>query len=490
MGIETEYGIAGRGAERDPAAMSRLFLSCCRAAVSPGTIWDYSGETPWRDARGFQVEEEMAEIPAAEDNRLLNKILGNGGRLYIDAGHPEYASPECTSARDLVKYERAGDRMLALTLEWAAEELPPETVFTLYKNNSDGKGNSYGCHENYLVSRDVPLSRLSEWLAPFLVTRQIFAGAGKVGCEDGQPDVFYQISQRADFFESLIGLHTMKNRPIMNTRDEPHANPERYRRVHVIVGDSNLCEAASYLKVAATSIVLDMIEHDWLPGRISVSLEDPVAALRQISRDLTCRTELRQEDGKRRTAVHIQREYLLAAWDYYDRYGLDMETKEALRRWGGVLDKLEQEPDMLHRELDWVAKKRLLESLMARWGVDWRHSKIVMADLQYHDIRPEKGLYFALERRGFVDRLLSEDEIQTAVVKAPEDTRAYFRAECLRRFPERIYGASWSSLLFHTGHDTVLKVPLMEPSRGTRELTGELFQRCETADELLDALRA
>ncbi|MBZ0160318.1 MAG: proteasome accessory factor PafA2 family protein, partial [bacterium] len=260
MGTETELGISTRDLSGfDPVANSILLINSHRPFAELRAIWDYTGENPLLDARGFEVSGER-ERPSQQDNRTINKPLRNGGRLYVDGAHPEYSTPECTNARDLVCYEKAGERIFELCLASANLTLPERQRIFIYKNNSDGKGNSYGHHENYLMERRVPFDRIVQGLAPFLVTRLIFAGAGKVGVENGAEPCDFQISQRADFFETFIGLDTMAKRPIINTRDEPHADEEKYRRLHVIVGDSNMSEVATYLKVGTTAIVLAMVE--------------------------------------------------------------------------------------------------------------------------------------------------------------------------------------------------------------------------------------
>jgi len=487
MGTETEFGIAAREAEAlDPVSNSLQLIGHYPALPSPQAIWDYENENPLLDVRGFEVEGER-ERPGPEYNRLLNKLLPNGGRLYVDGAHPEYATPECTNPRELMAFERAGERVLADCLRALAQARGGEK-FLLYKNNTDGKGNSYGYHENYLLARSVPFDQIARMLLPFLVTRQIYAGAGKVGAENQTGPTDYQISQRADFFECLIDLNTMVKRPIINTRDEPHADPAKYRRLHVIVGDANMAELSTYLKLGTTAIVLEMLEAS--AEFPNLDLEDPIRAIKEVSRDLDMKGTLKLADGRVTSAIGIQRAYLKTAMDFYACHELTQITKDVLVRWEEALDKLERDPMLLVRELDWVAKRQMIRSYMERRGCGWNDPRVLLLDLQYHDVRPERGLYYTLERSNLVDRLLQDSEIAEAEHKAPANTRAYFRGNCLKKFPREVYAASWTSVLFDVGNTTIKKIPLMEPLRGTESLTRELLEGSDSAESLLAKLTA
>ena len=485
IGTETEFGVASRHVHAsDPVENSLHLISQYPSLIAPQAIWDYENENPLRDARGFEVEGER-ERPGPEYNRALNKLLANGGRLYVDGAHPEYSTPECSTARELVAYERAGELVAAKCLE--AMNRTTEG-YVLYKNNSDGKGNSYGYHENYLMNRSVPFDVILHGLLPFFVSRPIVAGAGKVGAENGAAPAAYQISQRADFFECVADLNTMVKRPLVNTRDEPHADPARFRRLHVIVGDANMAELSTYLKVGTTAIVTHMLDegHD-VP---SFELENPVDAVKIVSRDLTVKADLKLVRGGATNALAIQRAYLRAAHEFYACRELSPATKDVLVRWENVLDKLERDPRQLTAELDWVAKREMIESYVDRKGCGWDDPRVALMDLQYHDVRPDKGLYYTLERSRRIERLLDDGEIARAERHAPRGTRAYFRGACLRKFPHQIYGASWTSVLFDVGDVSVKRVPLMDPLRGTQDLTNELLEGVETAQQLLDRLSA
>jgi proteasome accessory factor A len=371
-----------------------------------------------------------------------------------------------------------------------AATVPGTSPIQLYKNNTDNKGASYGCHENYLMHRATPFADIVRHLTPFFVSRQVVCGAGRVGRgADGRNEGF-QISQRADFFEVEVGLETTLKRPIINTRDEPHADPEKYRRLHVIIGDANMSEVSTYLKLGTTSLVLAMIEDRFLDT--DLALDAPVAELRAISHDPSCRHLVALRDGRRMTGVQLQMEYLERARKYTeDRFGTDVDdmTADVLDRWESVLNRLAEDPMQASGELDWVAKLELLEGYRSRDGLGWSHPRLQLVDLQYSDVRPERGLYNRLEARGRMHRLVTEAEVARAVENPPDDTRAYFRGRCLQKYPDSVAAASWDSVIFDIpGHDSLQRVPTLEPLRGTRAHVGDLIDRSRTASELVAAL--
>jgi proteasome accessory factor A len=361
----------------------------------------------------------------------------------------------------------------------------------IYKNNSDGKGNSYGAHENYLMDRAAPFTRIVAGVTPHFVTRQIFAGAGKVGSETSTHDgtrVDFQLSQRAEFFEEQVGLETTLKRPIVNTRDEPHADPHRYRRLHVIVGDANLCEVATFLKVGTTALVLAMIEDD-ISGSRSLVLADPVTAMHDVALDRTFTTPLLMADGSTATALAIQWELYSLARKYADDRGLECLGAEpigetVLRRWEEVLNGLETDPMTLARQVDWVAKLQLIEAYRDRHGLGWDSQRVAALDLQYHDLRPSKSLFARLD----TERLVDPTSVADAVVEPPRETRAWFRGECLRRWPAAVVTANWDSLVFDLGTDPLRRVPMMDPLKGTADHVEVLLAECATPTELLDRL--
>ena len=487
MGIETEYGISGPGmGDFNPVLSSSLLINSY-AGTLRRIRWDYEQESPLRDARGFEPVQERQ--PVEEDLGLANVILPNGARYYVDHAHPEYSTPECASPRGLVIHDKAGERILERSLEAVRGLLPPGQRLAVYKNNTDGKGNSYGCHENYLVDRRTPFSRIVHDLTPFLVTRQIFTGAGKVGSESARDEsrhVHYQLSQRTDFFEAEVGLETTLKRPIINTRDEPHADPEKYRRLHVIVGDANMCEVATFLKVGTTALILKLVEDEFLP---ELSLEAPVGALHEVSWDVSCRRTVRLRDGRRVRALELQWEYLDLAKKFVKEVEPTAENGEVLQWWETILSGIEDDPLSLHRELDWVAKYRMLEAYRGRDNLDWRSPKLAMIDLQYHDVRRERGLYYRLVNGGNVERLVADAEVDRAIGEPPEDTRAFFRGRCIQRYPQSIAAASWDSLIFDTGATALQRVPTREPLKGTREHVEGLLEDSATAGDLVAALQ-
>jgi proteasome accessory factor A len=487
MGIETEYGISGPGStDFNPVLASSLLINTFAGALRR-IRWDYEQESPLRDARGFEPVQERE--PTEEDLGLANVILPNGARYYVDHAHPEYSTPECTNPRELVVHDKAGERILERSLQLAAEVLPPGERMAIYKNNTDGKGNSYGCHENYLVSRETPFSRIVRDLTPFFLTRQIFTGAGRVGTDPGRAEdreIPYQLTQRADYFEAEVGLETTLKRPIINPRDEPHADPDKYRRLHVIIGDANMCEVATYLKLGTTALILKMIEDEWLP---ELSVDSPVQALHEISWDPTLTKTIRMADGRTVTAVELQWEYLDHAKKWVKENEETPQNAEVLERWESTLSALEEDPMKLHRELDWVAKYRLVEGYRQRDELAWDDPKLALIDLQYHDVRRDRGLYYRLVKSGKVERLVSEAEVEQAANEPPEDTRAYFRGMCIRRFPDAITAASWDSIIFDTGTDALQRVPMREPLRGTREHVEGLLEQARDAGALVDLLQ-
>jgi proteasome accessory factor A len=485
-GIETEYGIVLRGAaDANPVLASSLLINAYVEHRRVG--WDFEDESPGRDARGFARDDAA---PPEVETHLVNTVLTNGARYYVDHAHPEFSTPECADALEVVRFDKAGERILARSMQAAARTLPPGQEIVVYKNNSDGKGNSYGTHENYLIDRAVPFSTLVRRLLPWFVTRQVFTGAGKVGSENGGAEVPFQISQRSDFFEEEVGLETTLKRPIVNTRDEPHADPQRYRRLHVIIGDANLCEVATFLKVGTTSIVLAMIEDDFFDKDLSVA--SPVATLRRISHDPTCRTTIELADGSRCNAVELQWEFFRLAQKYADETGLEAcggdVGQEALRRWEQVLTGLETDPRSLDGVLDWVTKMNLLDAYAAKNGLEQDDPKLALMDLQYHDVRPERSLYERLVRAGKVERLVDEPSVTEAMSEPPERTRAYFRGRCLSRWSEAVVAANWDSMIFDVGADPLRRIPMMEPLRGSKALVDGLLESCSTPAELVARL--
>jgi proteasome accessory factor A len=381
--------------------------------------------------------------------RSSNVFLGNGARLYLDVGsHPEYATPECDSVYDLVVHDKAGERILEELLRSAEERLAEEGIrgdIYLFKNNTDSAGNSYGCHENYLTSRRDDFSHYAEVLIPFFVSRQIYAGAGKV--LQGARGASYSIAQRAEHIWEGVSSATTRSRPIINTRDEPHADAERYRRLHVIVGDSNMSEYTTFLKVGATSILLRMLEDPSVVLR-DMTLENPIRAIREISHDITCRRRVRLANGREASAVDIQSEYLTRALRYAENHELSTEEKQALAMWEHCMAAIETDPLQLHREVDWVIKYHLIERYQARHGLGLGDPRIALLDLQYHDVDLSRGVFYKLQHSRLVERVCTDVDIAEAMELAPQTTRARLRGEFIKRAKarKRDYTVDWVHL--------------------------------------------
>ncbi len=423
---------------------------------------------------------------------LMNLVLPNGARFYVDHAHPEYSAPETIGARRAVLYDVAGDRVAHRAAGRLAEEEGAPQL-KLYKNNTDGKSVSYGAHENYLVPRSVSFDSLIAGLIPFFVTRQIICGAGRLGIGSRNLQAGYQISQRADFFEEQVGLETTLRRPIINTRDEPHADYNRYRRLHVIIGDANMSEYSAWLRVGTTALILELIESEGAP---QLRLSDPVAALQAISHDPTLRTKVSTNRGDL-TALEIQRMYLRAAAaraaEMSGPRGVstapDTETAEVLEAWERLLDDLSTDVSRAADRLDWVAKLQLMESYRRRDGLDWDSPRLAMVDLQYADIDPEKGLYYKLVRAGRMRRLFSDSQVEWATKHPPEETRAWLRGHLVSEYPSQVVGASWDQVLMRPDEvSAVVRLNMPEPTRGGRADAEPIIAGAASPHDLISAL--
>jgi proteasome accessory factor A len=381
--------------------------------------------------------------------RSSNVFLQNGARLYLDVGsHPEYATPECDSIYDLVVHDKAGERILEQLVESAEQRLHEEGIrgtIYLFKNNTDSAGNSYGCHENYLTSRSDDLGHYAEVLIPFLISRQIYAGAGKV-LQTARGPIF-SLAQRAEHIWEGVSSATTRSRPIINTRDEPHADAERFRRLHVIVGDSNMSEYTTFVKVGAAACILRMLEDPSVVLR-DMTLENPIRAIREISHDMTCRRTVRLANGREVSALDIQREYLDRALRYADSQGFPPLEQRALEMWEHCVSTIENDPLKLDREVDWVIKYRLIEAFRAKHALPLGDARVQLVDLQYHDITRSRGLFYKLQDRGLVERIANDVDIDAAIDTPPQTTRARLRGEFIKRAKERKrdYTVDWVHL--------------------------------------------
>ncbi|MGC2240914.1 MAG: Pup--protein ligase [Acidimicrobiia bacterium] len=380
--------------------------------------------------------------------RSSNVFLENGARLYLDVGsHPEFATPECDNLEDVVAHDKAGERILEGLVRGAEERLEEEGIrgeIYVFKNNTDSAGNSYGCHENYLVSRHKDFHRTVDVLIPFLVTRQIFLGAGKL--TQTPRGTAFSIAQRADHIWEGVSSATTRSRPIINTRDEPHADAERYRRLHVIAGDSNMSEYATFVKVGTMVALLQMIERDVVFR--DLSLENPIRAIREVSHDVTCRRKIKLANGRELSALDIQWEYLDRAMRFSRSPGFPPEVQTAIDRWEHLLTGLEKDPMTLDREVDWVIKHRLLERYSERRNLPMSDPRMSMMDLSYHDVDRKRGLYYLLESKDMVDRIVTDEKVALAVRQPPQTTRARLRGAFIKaaKARKRDFTVDWVHL--------------------------------------------
>lgn len=492
FGIETEIGIARDNAEQlDVVAES---IALVRSATEPGVSmrWDYESEDPHADMRGFHVPElrqdtDEANYFAQDSQRELSYaeiksdlVLANGARFYNDHAHPEYCTPECSTLDELIAQDRAGERILMRCARRLSEDRG-DTV-RLYKNNTDFFGHSYGCHENYLLPRSLPWENLAQGVQAFLVTRQIFAGAGKfaIEAEDKFVSHGFQIAQRSDFFSELQSVDTMQRRPIINTRDEPHANPNLYRRFHVIIGDANMSPFATRLKVGTTALVLEAMTR--FPKRAYPIIADPLGALPAISRDKTFRWELVLQNSQMSTAVEVQRKYLQAVRELCD---LSTPEKESIvSDWEKVLTDLESDYLICQDRLDWVAKLRLIREFQAEQNLADDDPWLRSLDLEYHRLDRNEGLYYALEQSGSIANAPSESEERAAICGPPRTTRALIRGKCVQKFRDSILSAQWDHITLK-GKDGPIKISLLDLFSQTQiSHYAQVIERAQFPDDL------
>ena len=486
MGIETEYGISSSDRFADPVVTSTLLVNAYAQTLDHHIAWDFEDEAPHRDARG--ATRASSRAPMVE-RHLANTVLTNGARFYVDHAHPEYSSPECRSPLEAVLYDVAGELILRDAMDQARSFYPEAPDIVVYKNNSDAKGQSYGCHENYLLDRSIPFDAVANAVIPHFISRQIYCGAGKVGQElvDAISLDRYQISQRAEFFEAVIGLETTIKRPIVNTRDEPHADSSRFRRLHVIIGDANCSQVATFLKLSTTALILAMLEDRALPETIGQPL-DPVHAVHVVSQDPSLHATIATDRGDM-TALEIQFQYLEAAEHYLASadpsfLGDSIQAAMALRRWREALEGLEADPDSMASTIDWVAKRRLLHGFAQRHDLAPTNPKLQVIDLQYHDLRPERSLAL----RAGLEEIVTASDARAATTRPPEETRAWFRGTALSRFPEAVVTANWDSVVFDVGEDPLRRVPMMDPLRGGKAATESIFESASSAKHLIALL--
>ena len=466
IGTEIEYGIvAVDQPDASPIETSTqavvAYAQASGLGINRRTRWDYHNESPLRDIRGFDLRRYRSNAaPSLDPNALgaANVITSAGARFYVDHAHPEYSSPEVSSAWDALIWDKAGDLVMHRAAQ-AAGQVEGQPQLKIYKNNVDGKGASYGSHENYLYPRELDIEVLQQALIPHFVTRQIFTGSGRVGLGQMGQEPGFQLSQRADYIETTVSLETTLNRGIINTRDEPHSTADSWRRLHVIIGDANMAETANYLKFGSTALVLKAVAQG--ADFADLQLLEPVKAVRQVSRDLTCTQPLDFYGKRSLTAIETQREILSRVRNTLgaDQVGADQESADqlndddqrVLQEWEEILDMLAADPLSTADRLDWTAKLALINGYRAR-GLEWGDPRLSLLDIQYTDIDPARSLYHALVKRGRMRTLADPADIEAAAINAPTDTRAWLRGYVVSNFSEQILAANWDSLILDLAH--------------------------------------
>ncbi|MDO5720275.1 MAG: depupylase/deamidase Dop [Actinomycetaceae bacterium] len=487
MGTETEFGVTdAANAQANPIVLSATAVETYAQHVSNGTVvrWDYTGEDPLNDARGYRLSRANAHPSLLTDDpyrlapsggvdfenqpseyeqymqRATSVVLPNGGRFYVDHAHPEYSSPETTDALQAVLYDRAGDRIAQRAMQAAQAD---GCNLVLYKNNTDGKGAAYGTHENYQVSREVDLDDIISVLTPFFITRPIMCGSGRVGIGQHSQRPGFQISQRADFIENDVGLETTFNRPIINTRDEPHADGNEFRRLHVINADANQFDVSTFLRMGTTALILRCLEQDRALAWDGLMLDqDPVATAWAVSHDLEFAGRIDTQSGQSLSAIDLQRAYRDLVIDTLD--DLTDVDERVLHLWEQVLDGLQNNRAEVAHLVEWVGKYELLERQRQRLGTGWENPRLSAMDIQWADLRPERSLVERLAQAGRVERLVSDHAIEKATHAPPENTRAYVRGQAIQRLGT-VVKASWTSIVVNDAASGQLcRIPLPDPA--------------------------
>lgn len=517
VGLETEFGILdAANPQANPIQTSAALVDTYgRYGSSRGSgeaiRWDFHGEDPLNDARGHRIDRAAAHPSQLTDNpdelapsgddgltsvrrptsdelrlpRASNAVLTNGARLYVDHAHPEYSSPEVMTPHEAVLWDRAGEHIAREAMDLLASN---GSQIVIYKNNVDGKGAAYGTHENYLFDRAVEFGDVIRYMTPFFVTRPILCGSGRVGLGPASQAPGFQISQRADYVENDVGLETTFNRPIINTRDEPHADASLYRRLHVIGGDANLFDYSTLLKVGTTNLVLWMIEQDAIPLELeSLMMFEPVAATWDVSHDVTLTKGIDMHDGTSRTAIDIQQIYVDAVREALEERGVsDSDTWDMLTLWQDTLDTLRTDMFALAGRVEWIAKYQMLEQMRQRGGLSWDNDKLRALDLQWHDLRPERSIVNRLDKAGRVERLFTDAEVAHAARYAPESTRAYLRGALIDRFGHSVAAAGWDGIVLDVpGRADLVRLPLMHPDRATKALVGDIVESASSIEDFL-----
>jgi Pup amidohydrolase len=491
MGLENEYGISSK-LNTDPITLSnRIVLAYAKHVYPDSNIrWDYDVENPLRDARGFDMSRADADPSQLTDEgqAIPNLVLPNGARFYVDHAHPEYSAPEVLNPMDITKWDLAGEQIMKVAVAIDGKDYPDDQI-RVFKNNVDNKGSSYGTHENYQMHRSTQFSKIVAGLTPHFITRQIFCGAGRIGIGQKSEKVGFQISQRADYIEAHVGLETTRRRPIINTRDEPHADPKISRRLHVIIGDANMSDFANILKVGSTALVLSMIEDDFVDFE-EVDLLNPVGVVKEISHDLDIRNIYLTNSGKKYSAIDIQEWYLEKSKLYLSQQGFDNNSRQVIDFWEQALNGLRNNKEELASRIDWIAKLALINRYQEKDGLTLNDDVIKSIDFKYSEITSDDGIAQVLRRSNFLKTYVDSSEVNKAISEPPTDTRAWFRGQATSKFSKSVAAASWDSLIFDIDkNEPLFRVSTTDPLKGTKALTGEMVIQSDTALDLVNSIR-
>ncbi len=491
MGLENEYGISS-SQNTDPITLSNRIVFAYAKHVYPESNirWDYDVESPLRDARGFDMSRADADPSQLtdEDQVIPNLVLPNGARFYVDHAHPEFSAPEVLNPLDITKWDLAGEQIMKIAVALDAKEFPEDKI-RVFKNNVDNKGASYGTHENYQMNRSTDFSKIVAGLTPHFITRQIYCGAGRIGIGQESEKNGYQISQRADYIEAHVGLETTMKRPIINTRDEPHADPKISRRLHVIIGDANMSDFANILKVGSTALIISMIEDGFVDFE-EVNLLNPVGVVKEISQDLDFKNRYENNQGKNFSAIDVQEWYLEKSKAYLAQQGYDDNSRQVIDFWEQAISGLRNNREDLADRIDWIAKLYLIEKYHEKNGLSLEDDLIKSLDFKYSEITAEDGIAQVLKRNRLLKEFINPMEVQSAVSEPPEDTRAWFRGKSVSKFSKSIAAASWDSLIFDIDKNQPLfRISTTDPLKGTKSLTGEIISQSDTALDLVDSIR-
>jgi len=492
LGLENEYGISS-SKNTDPITLSNRLVSAYAKHIFPNIKirWDYDVENPLRDARGFDFTRAEVDysVLTHEDMSVYNFILPNGGRFYVDHAHPEYSSPETINPLDVVKWDLAGEAIMQKAASLDLEENPEDPI-RIFKNNVDNKGSSYGTHENYSTLRQTPFGTIVKHLTAHLISRQIYCGAGRIGIGQNSEIFAYQISQRADYIENHVGLETTLRRPIINTRDEPHADPTKYRRLHLILGDANMSDMATLLKVGTTSIILSMIEDGFLDD-LDLEIAEPVNSTQLISHDLTMQKTIEMKNGKNLTAINIQEMYLKKAKSWLENNEMSNEYRLVMDNWESTLIDLKIDMFTLASKIDWIAKYQIIQKYAVEKQLDYKSSILQSIDIKYSEITKNDGIAQLLRKSNILMQLFESENIENAILNPPKSTRAWLRGKALAKYSDNISAASWDSLIFDVDKtESLIRMSTLDPYWGDYESVNTILEKSHTASDFISNINS